>query len=294
MAVKLRLMRMGKKKQPTYRVVAADARSPRDGRFIEIVGTYEPRREPSVIRIDNEKAVKWLRNGAQPTETVQKLLKTSGAWDWFTTGQEPAQIARFWEVCQLPDFQKTALDEHLRLARGVFEALTGPGGRLTDDWIAPRFAAADRVGGEIDQLSARLSAVRTLAYVAHRPDWLRGAAEWREKTRALEERLSDALHERLTARFVDRRTSVLMRALHVRDDVLADVVDAIAPVPGRAPPRFCCMSRNARPMLAPAGRCGSDRSRSGLPWCSPPWPVSRTRRSVACADVTEQGSTCPR
>lgn len=93
MAVKLRLMRMGKKKQPTYRVVAADARSPRDGRFIEIVGTYEPRREPSVIRIDNEKAVKWLRSGAQPTETVQKLLKTSGAWDWFTTGQEPAPAA---------------------------------------------------------------------------------------------------------------------------------------------------------------------------------------------------------
>jgi small subunit ribosomal protein S16 len=89
-AVKLRLMRMGKKKQPTYRVVAADARSPRDGRFIEIVGTYEPRREPSVIKIDNEKAVKWLRNGAQPTETVEKLLKVSGAWEWFKTGNAPA------------------------------------------------------------------------------------------------------------------------------------------------------------------------------------------------------------
>jgi small subunit ribosomal protein S16 len=92
-AVKLRLMRMGKKKQPTYRVVAADARSPRDGRFIEIVGTYEPRRDPSVIKIDNEKAVKWLRNGAQPTETVEKLLKVSGAWDWFKTGNPPAETA---------------------------------------------------------------------------------------------------------------------------------------------------------------------------------------------------------
>jgi small subunit ribosomal protein S16 len=79
--VKLRLMRMGKKKQPTYRIVAADARSPRDGRFIEIVGTYEPRREPSVVNIDNEKAVKWLATGAQPTERVEKLLKISGAWD---------------------------------------------------------------------------------------------------------------------------------------------------------------------------------------------------------------------
>ena len=83
MAVKLRLMRMGKKKQPTYRVVAADARSPRDGRFIENIGTYEPRQDPSRINIDNAKAVKWLSQGAQPTETVEKLLKITGAWDEF-------------------------------------------------------------------------------------------------------------------------------------------------------------------------------------------------------------------
>jgi small subunit ribosomal protein S16 len=76
-------MRMGKTKQPTYRVVAADARSPRDGRFIEIVGTYEPRADPSVVKIDNDKAVARLRKGAQPTERVEKLLKISGAWDEF-------------------------------------------------------------------------------------------------------------------------------------------------------------------------------------------------------------------
>lgn len=80
MAVKLRLMRMGKKKQPTYRVVAADSRSPRNGRFIEIIGTYEPRQDPSVIQIDNDRAVHWLANGAQPTDRVEKLLKISGAW----------------------------------------------------------------------------------------------------------------------------------------------------------------------------------------------------------------------
>ena len=80
MAVRLRLMRMGKKKQPTYRVVAADSRSPRNGRFIEIIGTYQPRLEPSVVKIDNERAVHWLPNGAQPSETVEKLLKISGAW----------------------------------------------------------------------------------------------------------------------------------------------------------------------------------------------------------------------
>jgi small subunit ribosomal protein S16 len=82
-AVKLRLMRMGKTKQPTYRVVAADSRSPRNGRFIEIVGTYEPRQDPSRILIDNDKAVAWLRKGAQPTDRVEALLKISGAWDQF-------------------------------------------------------------------------------------------------------------------------------------------------------------------------------------------------------------------
>lgn len=81
--VKLRLMRMGKKKQPTYRIVATDSRSPRDGRFIEIVGHYDPRQEPSSIVIDNDKAVAWLRRGAQPTDTVERLLKISGAWDEF-------------------------------------------------------------------------------------------------------------------------------------------------------------------------------------------------------------------
>jgi len=77
--VKLRLMRMGKKKQPTYRVVAADSRSPRDGRFIEIVGTYEPRAEPSVVKLDQAKVDKWLSQGAQPTETVAKLIKIAAA-----------------------------------------------------------------------------------------------------------------------------------------------------------------------------------------------------------------------
>jgi small subunit ribosomal protein S16 len=76
-AVKLRLMRMGKKKQPTYRVVAADARSPRNGRFIEIIGTYDPRQEPSVVKIDTDKANDWIRKGAQPTETVARLLKVA-------------------------------------------------------------------------------------------------------------------------------------------------------------------------------------------------------------------------
>lgn len=83
-------MRMGKKKQPTYRVVAADSRKARNGRFIEIVGTYNPRQEPSLIEIDNERALHWLRHGAQPSERVQKLLVISGAWEVFTGEAAPA------------------------------------------------------------------------------------------------------------------------------------------------------------------------------------------------------------
>ncbi|HSL25683.1 MAG TPA: 30S ribosomal protein S16 [Acidimicrobiia bacterium] len=89
MAVKMRLIRTGKKKQPTYRVVVIDGRSPRDGRYLEQVGRYDPRHEPSLVEIDNEKAVDWLRKGAQPTATVRKLLEISGALARFkvATGQ---------------------------------------------------------------------------------------------------------------------------------------------------------------------------------------------------------------
>lgn len=78
MATKIRLRRMGAKKNPFYRIVVADSRSPRDGRFIEEIGYYDPTKEPSVIKVDEDKAKKWLSNGAQPTETVKKILKTSG------------------------------------------------------------------------------------------------------------------------------------------------------------------------------------------------------------------------
>jgi small subunit ribosomal protein S16 len=86
-------MRMGKKKQPTYRIVAADSRSPRDGRFLEIIGTYNPRTEPSGVKVDNDAAIRWLRNGARPSEAVEKLLKISGAWGEFTGEAPPAPAA---------------------------------------------------------------------------------------------------------------------------------------------------------------------------------------------------------
>ena len=94
MAVKIRLMRVGKKKQPTYRVVVADARSPRDGRFIEIIGQYAPREDPSVVTIDSERALHWLKNGAQPTEQAAKLLEVTGVWDAYKSETGKAAAAK--------------------------------------------------------------------------------------------------------------------------------------------------------------------------------------------------------
>lgn len=86
--VKIRLMRLGKKKQPYYRVVVADARSPRDGRFIENIGRYHPRAHPSVIEIDEDRALHWLQNGAQPSDPVKVLLQKTGIWERYT-GEAP-------------------------------------------------------------------------------------------------------------------------------------------------------------------------------------------------------------
>lgn len=88
MSVKIRLMRMGKKKQPTYRVVVADGRSPRDGRYIEILGQYRPREEPSHFAVDDEKTLGWLRQGAQPTDQVHRLLVNAGIWEQYETDRK--------------------------------------------------------------------------------------------------------------------------------------------------------------------------------------------------------------
>lgn len=91
MAVKLRLRREGAVKRPHYRIVAADSRSPRDGRFIEIIGNYHPLENPSVINVDEDRALHWLRHGAQPTEAVEKLLRITGVWETFKPGDAPSR-----------------------------------------------------------------------------------------------------------------------------------------------------------------------------------------------------------
>ncbi|MGZ8371266.1 MAG: helicase-related protein, partial [Caulobacteraceae bacterium] len=131
-------------------------------------------------------------------------------------------VQRLWDVCQTPDFRKTTLDEHLGLVSTLFGHLYG-GRRVPDDWIAGQFAGLDHLGGDIDTLARRLAGVRTLAYVANRPNWLEDPAHWQGRTRELEDRLSDTLHEKLMQRFIDRRTSALLRGLHADADVPAEL-----------------------------------------------------------------------
>jgi len=133
------------------------------------------------------------------------------------------ELHRLWEVCQTPDFRKIASDEHLRLVRTLYGQLTTGRRKVPEDWMAGQFKSVDRTDGEIDALAQRLASVRTLAYVANRPDWLGDPGHWQGVTRKLEDRLSDTLHEKLMARFIDRRTSALMRSLGERGEVLAGV-----------------------------------------------------------------------
>ncbi|MGZ8998231.1 MAG: helicase-related protein, partial [Allosphingosinicella sp.] len=121
------------------------------------------------------------------------------------------RVRRLWAACGLPDFRKTGPDHHARLVARLYLHLSEGDGRIPQSWYAEQVARLDNVQGDIDTLADRIAGVRTWAYIAHRADWLSDPAAMAERTREVEEKLSDALHERLTQRFVDRRTAVLMR-----------------------------------------------------------------------------------
>lgn len=129
-----------------------------------------------------------------------------------------------WEVCQVPDFRKTSLDQHARLIGDIFLQLARDA-RIPSNWIAPRIADLENTEGDIDLLSKRIAHVRTWTYLSHRAAWLEDGAYWQEKARSIEDSLSDALHEKLTQRFVDRRTSVLLKKLKDDAPVLAGVTE---------------------------------------------------------------------
>ncbi len=134
----------------------------------------------------------------------------------------PEAVARLWEVCQVPDYRKISPASHAELAMTLFGFLMREE-KIPIDWFARQIDLADRDDGDIDTLSNRIAHIRTWTFAANRPDWLADPAHWQERTRAVEDKLSDALHERLTERFVDRRTSVLMRRMRENTALETDI-----------------------------------------------------------------------
>ena len=140
-----------------------------------------------------------------------------------------------WEVCQIPDFRKVMSDAHARLLAQIYRHLAGPSGAAADGLgRRPGRARLDRTDGDIDTLMARIAHIRTWTYIAHRADWLADAAHWQERARAIEDQLSDALHDRITQRFVDRRSAFLVRQLASSRELLASV-SRDGEVQGRGP-----------------------------------------------------------
>ncbi|ETX15659.1 disulfide oxidoreductase [Roseivivax halodurans JCM 10272] len=135
-----------------------------------------------------------------------------------------ASVRLLWDVCRIPDFRGISRAEHAGLLQVIYGYLH-QSGVIPDDFLARQVKRIDRTDGDIDTLSKRLAFIRTWTYVAQRKGWVRDETDWRDQTRAVEDRLSDALHERLTQRFVDRRTSVLLRRLKQKEALLAEVND---------------------------------------------------------------------
>ncbi len=212
----------------------------RDGTF-GVTGQVAPFDEELVERIeghhfDSVKVLQWrsknlsfsslneLRRSLDANPTIQGLTRAlpatdSQALDYLARYPEvkdivttPERVETLWDACALPDYRRIAPAQHADLISTLFFDLVRRG-TVNEDFMAEQVRRADRTDGEIDTLSARIAQIRTWTYVSNRPGWLADPTHWQEKTREIEDRLSDALHERLTKRFVDRRTSVLMRRL---------------------------------------------------------------------------------
>ena len=135
----------------------------------------------------------------------------------------PAAVKILWEVCQLPDFRQISDDEHIQLCSSIYHQITSDHNRISEDWMANLMKPLNNVTGNIDTLSTRIAHIRTLTYISNRPGWCENQKYWQSTTRNIEDKLSDALHEGLTKRFVSRRTSVLMRELRQKGKLMANI-----------------------------------------------------------------------
>ncbi|MFN3936330.1 MAG: helicase-related protein [Gemmobacter sp.] len=218
-----------------------------------VTGEARPLRDETIEAIEQHRflpvrKLSW-RNGDLDFGTAERLiasLERQAANDWLSRARDaddltalktlsalpevhaamagPASVRLLWDVCRIPDFRGISAQEHAGLLARIFGFLNA-GGQVPADWLARNVARIDRTDGDIDAISRRLAFIRTWTYVAQRRGWVADETHWRDETRAVEDRLSDALHMRLTQRFVDRRTSVLMRRLKQKESLVAEVND---------------------------------------------------------------------
>ena len=165
----------------------------------------------------------WLAR-VRESDDLRALKSLAELGEVRARASSPASVRLLWDVCRIPDFRGISAAEHAGLLEKIFTFLHEHG-RVPDAWLAAQVRRIDRVEGDIDALSRRLAYIRTWTYVAQRRGWVDDESRWREETRAVEDRLSDALHSALTQRFVDRRTSVLLRRLKQKESLVAKVND---------------------------------------------------------------------
>ncbi len=166
-----------------------------------LIGSLETKPDNRVLR-------------AAPPAVDLAVLKRLADEDWVRDrARSPGQVARLWAACGVPDFRKLGADPHARLVSRLYQFLSEGNGHIPGPWFAEQVTRLDNVGGDVETLAGRIAAVRTWAYIAHRGDWLADPAHWAARTGEVEERLSDALHAGLTQRFVDKRTTALLRQI---------------------------------------------------------------------------------
>ncbi len=224
-----------------------------DGTF-GVTGNCEPFEADLVERLethtfDNVRVLQWrnrrldfatldrLRDSLREMPNEQRLARARMADDVIALetlandrditryATNPAAVMRLWELCQIPDYRKISSQNHAELVGTLYSYLMGPEGQVPEDWFAKQVAFADRTDGDIDTLANRIAHIRTWTFVSNRVDWLKDPVHWQGRTRAIEDALSDALHEQLTQRFVDRRTSALMKGLRDKEELNAEIAE---------------------------------------------------------------------
>jgi len=174
--------------------------------------------------LERASSIKGL-NRAPDAMDMNILRALASSTDVQTTATNPAAVQRLWDVCQIPDFERLSQDRHMSLIHRIYGDLMSDKGVIDHDWMHSQVSRLDNVQGDIDTLAARIASIRIWTYVSHRRNWLAEGAHWAHVTRSVEDRLSDALHERLMQRFVDRRTAVLLKGLKAKGNLLVTIED---------------------------------------------------------------------